>query len=91
MRHRPVNWTLVSVGLMGVGIGAIGVLFYFLSGTEQRKPVPVASCAIAGIGATSILVGWFYDPQDQACQRRRDHDDRRPRSEGHFSWASSRP
>ena len=61
MRHRPASWPLVFVGLMGIGIGTIGVLFYFMSGAEHPKPAPVASGVIAGIGMTSVLVGWFYD------------------------------
>ena len=42
MRNRPASWPLVSVGLMGAGIGAVGILFYFLSGAAEPKPMPVA-------------------------------------------------
>ena len=39
MRFRPASWPLVSVGLMGIGIGAVGFLFYFLSGDAEPKPI----------------------------------------------------
>jgi hypothetical protein len=63
MRYRPVNWPLVSIGLMGVGIGAIGILFHLLSGAELPNSAPVASAMFAAIGATTVIVGWFYDPR----------------------------
>ena len=63
MHRRPANRPLVFVGLMGIGIGTVGMLFYLLSPAAERN-TPVASCVIAGIGVTTTLVGWFYDPSD---------------------------
>ena len=64
MRNRPASWPLVSVGLMGAGVGAVGFLFYFLSGDAGTKPLPVASSFMVVAGAATALAGWVYDPRD---------------------------
>ena len=61
MHHRPVSWPLVCVGLMGVGIGVIGFMFYLFADAAQPLRVPVASAVMTGIGLVAMAIGWFHD------------------------------
>ena len=63
MYRRPVSWPLVAIGLMAMGIGAVGMLLYF-AGPSRPESLPVGSCVIALIGAASALWGWFHEPTD---------------------------
>ena len=63
MHRRPVSWPMVVIGLMGIGIGAVGIVMHLVSAAPS-KSFPVGSCVIAVIGVASVILGWFHEPND---------------------------
>lgn len=47
-----------------MGIGAVGLLFYFFSGGAHSNLMLMACAAIAVTGIAGILVGWFHEPSE---------------------------
>lgn len=64
MRHRPVSWPVVSAGIAAMGVGAVGLLFYFFTEDSPSGLLAAVCTAIAATGAVAVLVGWLHDPRE---------------------------